>query len=71
MRGDVGSRQSVSLDSFGASDFYDGLALAIESFVESSQIDTRHLRGIGVTVASHAALDEASEHDCAEPSNRV
>ena len=61
LRGDVGSRQSVSLDSFGASDFYDGLALAIESFIESSQIDTRHLRGIGVTVASHAALDEASE----------
>ncbi|WP_418968739.1 ROK family protein [Alloscardovia omnicolens] len=61
LRGDVGAHHSVSLDSFGASDFYDGLALAIESFIDSSQIDTRHLRGIGVTVASHAALDEQSE----------
>lgn len=62
LRGDISSKQAHDLTRFGTSDFYDGLALAIESFIESSHIDTHHLRGIGVTVASRAALDESSEN---------
>ncbi|TCD53539.1 ROK family transcriptional regulator [Alloscardovia theropitheci] len=61
LRGDISSRTSVDLGSFNMPDFYDSLALAIESFIDDSHIDTRHLRGIGVTVSSHAALDETRE----------
>ncbi|OTA27125.1 hypothetical protein B9G54_02475 [Alloscardovia macacae] len=62
LRGEVSSRSALNLDDFGTANFYDNLALAIESFVSSSHIDPRHLRGIGVTVTSLAALDEASEN---------
>ncbi|WP_018143518.1 ROK family transcriptional regulator [Alloscardovia criceti] len=62
LRGDIVSRDSLNLDDFKAAGFYDGLAMAIESFIATSAIDTRHLRGIGVIVAPHAALDDSSEN---------
>ncbi|MFD0704826.1 ROK family transcriptional regulator [Alloscardovia venturai] len=61
LRGDVVHHNSFNLTDFHTASFYDGLALAIEKFICTSHIDTRHIRGIGVTVASQAATDDSSE----------
>lgn len=61
LRGEAFSRTAIDLEAHDTHDFYIGLARAIEHFIQTSHIDTRHLRGIGVTVSSRAAIDDASE----------